>query len=358
MSSTSLLGGAERILLDRAQALEGPVVLACPDGELGDSAREAGLTVITLRSRRAELRAGVRDRVGAPLRIGAQSAEVRRLVRRLAPRCVIGWSMRGVLASAGALAGARAAPPLVFAHNDLAPSPGVARVVRLAAGRAAGVLALSRAIAEDLDPLGRLAVEVIHPGVDLDRFAPSPLPAGPPEVLVLGAVVDWKRPDLALETAALAARDLPGLRLRLAGAPMGESGRRLAAWLRARASEPDLAGLVSQEGAVEDVPGALRRATCVLHCADREPFGVALVEALACARPVVAPAAAGPLEIVNERCGALYRPGDAPAAAAALLETVRRAPDLARPAREQAERLFDRRVSNRRFRAAVEGVLR
>ena len=40
-----------------------------------------------------------------------------------------------------------------------------------------------------------------------------------------------------------------------------------------------------------------------------------LVEALARGRPVVAPAAAGPLEIVDARCGALYPPGDAAAGA-------------------------------------------
>jgi len=56
----------------------------------------------------------------------------------------------------------------------------------------------------------------------------------------------------------------------------------------------------------------------VLHCADREPFGLALVEALAAGRPVVAPAAGGPLEIVTTASGRLYTPGDADAGAAAL----------------------------------------
>ncbi len=52
------------------------------------------------------------------------------------------------------------------------------------------------------------------------RFTPSPLPPGPPHALVLGALVGWKRPELALEIAAL----MPELRLTLAGATA--AGRR------------------------------------------------------------------------------------------------------------------------------------
>ena len=351
MSYAAVLGGAERILLDQATALEGPVAVACPPGALADAARAGGLEVVTLSEQRAELRGSPRDRLAAPLRLAALRREVRTAVVGMGPRSVIGWSMRGVLVAAGALAGVRGGPPLVFCHNDLLPSRGVGIAVRAAASRAQRVVALSHAIAEDLDPTGRLAVEVIHPGVDLERFTPGPLPDGPPEALVLGAIVGWKRPDLALEAAKLAVGELPGLRVRLAGAPLGAAGEELWRTLERRVATIGLAHL---DGGVEDVPGALARSTCLLHCADTEPFGVALTEALACGRPVVAPRAGGPLEIVDESCGALYEPGDSAAAAAALVHVVRHAPDMAGPARERAEQLFDRRTSRRRFRALVE----
>ena len=45
-----------------------------------------------------------------------------------------------------------------------------------------------------------------------------------------------------------------------------------------------------------------------------------MLQALASGRAVVAPAAGGPAEIVDESCGRLYPPGDAEAAAAALVE--------------------------------------
>ena len=78
------------------------------------------------------------------------------------------------------------------------------------------------------------------------------------------------------------------------------------------------------------MPAALASAHVLLHCADAEPYGMALVEALAAGRPVVAPAAAGPLEIVADGAGRLYPPGDAQAAVEALRAVL--ADDAARPA--------------------------
>ncbi len=371
VSYTSPLGGAERILLDQmaaladAAALARPaaesvsrgcsLALACPQGALAEGARAAGIAVTPLRERRIELRAGAGDRLAAPLRIAAQARELRRIVAESHPCCVVASGMRALLSCTAALSGPGARPPLVFVHNDLLPSPLVGRAVRAAARRADLVVALSQAIADDL----ALDVEVIRPGVDLDRLSPtSPPPTDPPTALLLGAIVGWKRPDLALEAVALAARELPELRLRVAGAPLDSAGAALLARLRDRAARPDLAGRVDFLGQVDDVPGALAGATCLLHCADREPYGMALVEALACGRPVAAPAAAGPLEIVDPSCGALYPPGDAHAAARALVDVVRRAGSLAPGARSRAEAHFDRAASGARFAALIEAVSR
>ena len=307
LSYSGLLGGAEQILIEVATALDETPTLACPEGPLAAAARADGLHVLTLPERPLEMRASARDRALAPLRIAALGRDLRRLVAALRPELVFAWGMRAGLA-AGALGSER--PPLVFQHNDLLPGPAVARAVRAAARRADAVVALSECIARDLDPANELGVRVLHPGVDLERFAPGPAPDGPPEVLVLGAIVDWKRPELALEAFALASRERPELRLRLAGAPLGAAGEQLLELLRRRAGQADLAGRVDLAGAVDDVPAALRRASCLLHCADREPFGRVLAEALAAGRPVVAPAACGPLEILDEDCARLYPPGD------------------------------------------------
>jgi glycosyltransferase involved in cell wall biosynthesis len=359
VSYTSLLGGAERILLDHATALPGPVALACPEGPLAESARTAGIDVMPLKRRPVELRASARDRLAMPVRIGAQGRELHRIATRLQPACVVAWGMRALLSCAAGLRGLRPHRPLVFHHNDLLPSPLVGRTVRAAARRTDLTIALSKAIADDLDPAGKLGIrlEVVHAGADLDRLRPSDSPtASDPTALLLGAIVDWKRPDLALEAVARAARELPNLRLRMVGSPLATAGDELLTELRRRAEQPDLAGRVDFAGQVEDIPAALAASTCLLHCADREPYGMALVEALACGRPIAAPAAAGPLEIVDASCGALYPPSDAQAAAAALVEVVRRAPELGRAARTRAEAHFDRATGRARFAALVEGV--
>lgn len=344
VSYSGVLGGAERLLLDVAGGLAETPSLACPDGPLAERARAAGLHVIELRERPLELRASARDRVAAPLRIAGHARELRSLVRALRPELLVAWGMRPLLAAA-ALGGRR--PPLLFQHNDLLPGAGIARPVRAAARRADAVCAPSECIARDL----ALPARVINPGVDLGRFQPAPPPDGPPEVLVLGAIVRWKRPDLALEAIG----KLPELRLRIAGQALDGEGRRLLEALHRRAAQPDLRGRVDFAGPV-DAADALARASCLLHCAEREPYGMVVAEALAAGRPAVVPASCGPAEIVDESCGRMYPPGDAEAAANATVQVLRDAPQLGQAARRRAEQLYDVEETRRRYAVLVDEV--
>src|SRR5205085_1962250 len=186
------------------------------------------------------------------------------------------------------------------------------------------------------------------------RFSDGVKPAEPPTVLVLGAIVPWKRPELALEACTLARREHPELRLRVVGAPFEDDGEQLFSSLRRRADE---LGFAELPGASTDPAGELPRSYCLLHCAEREPFGMAVLEALAAGRPAVVPAAAGPAEIVDRSCGVLYRPGD-PAAAASALSRVLSDPGLAaRPGsagRERARREFGLERARPRHRAGPE----
>jgi GT2 family glycosyltransferase/glycosyltransferase involved in cell wall biosynthesis len=316
-----VLGGAERTLLSFARALPGEVVLACPGGALADRARSEGLTVFALPTRALELRGGAAASLRAVGGLAGHAVEVRRLSEALHPDLVLAWGMRSAIAAAGARTGLARRPALLVRHVDFLPGPLVARAVRAGAARADRVSVNSQAVARDLDPRAKLGerLSVAHPGVDLDSYPHAWNVGSEPEALLLGALVPWKRPDLALEAVALASRELPELRLTVAGAPMGDTGHRLREALRRRAAEPDLAGRVRFVGELADPREALARAWCLLHCADREPFGSVLIQALAGGRPVVAPAAGGPAEIVDESCGRLYSPGSAQAAADALV---------------------------------------
>jgi N-acetylglucosaminyl-diphospho-decaprenol L-rhamnosyltransferase len=330
VSYSSHSGGAERILADHVSAIGADAIVACPEGWLADALRDRHHRVFPLRERPLELRG---HRAAAALRLIAHGREVRELVEALRPHTVVAWGMRAALAYAALLPRfEQPLPRFVFQHNDLLPGLAVARAVRVAAARADQVLALSDAIALDLDPNGKLAVRTIRPGVDLDRFHPPETP--PPDtapVLFLGAITPWKRPDFAIRVAATANRPLT-----IAGAPLDTEGERLEQRLRARAPEN-----VTFAGGLPDPAGTLRQSAALLHCADREPYGMSLVEALASGVPVVAPAAGGPKEITDDGCARLYRPGDAGAAAAALEAALADRAALSEAARRRAETLFD-----------------
>ena len=354
-SHSETIGGAERLLIDFASALDTDCALACPEGELSRAARAGGMTVFPLRARRPNIRATPADRVFGPARLAAHARELRNLIRDLAPQLVVAWGMRAAIAC---LLGPQPRCPVAFQHNDLLPGPLIARLVRSAAMRAALVTVPSRAVARDLDPHGRLGrrLQVIAPGVDVDRLASDETPAHPPEVLVLGAIADWKRVDLALEACAIARREREDVRLRVVGGPFAEDGEALVNALRARAAEPDLAGAVELVGAVADPRPELTRSTCLLHCASREPFGIAVLESLAAGRPAVVPAAAGPAEIVDRTCGRLYPPGDAWAAAGAIVELLsdsELAAKLGAAGRDRARRQFDAATARARYAEAL-----
>ena len=368
-SYSGALGGAARLLIDWAAALDDEVCLACPEGPLARAATAAGLRLLPLRARSVELRASLGDRALAAGRLVGHAAELRRLVESLDPELLVAWGMRSALAwllLGGADRGRRgtaARPAVVFHHNDFLPGPTIGHLVRAAAARADLVTVPSHAVALDLDPPSRLAdrLAVVHPGIDVDRFDAAAAPAQPPEVLVLGALVGWKRPDLALEACALARRRHPELRLRFAGAPIDGALDRVTEGLRARAAEPDLAGAVEFAGDLADPAPALARATCLLHCAEREPFGLAVLEALAAGRPAVVPCAAGPAEVVDDSCALRYPPDDAAAAAEALERLISDpalAAQMGTAGRARAREHFDLRESGDRWAQAVAHVRR
>jgi GT2 family glycosyltransferase/glycosyltransferase involved in cell wall biosynthesis len=361
ISYSGSLGGAERALVEFATALDGERCLACPPGDFAELARASRIRVLELPVRALDLRASPADRLRALGRLAGHARETRALARDLDPDLVIVSGMRSTLALL--LGPRRPAPavPIVVDHHDMVPGPLIGRLVRRAAARAALVVVPSQAVAHDLQL--QSGVEVVAPGIDVSRFEREHRPELPPTVLVLGALVSWKRPDLALEAVAVARRRWPELHVRLVGAPIGggRRGRRFVEQLHERAGDPDLAGVVEFTGAVEDSAPELARAVCLLHGAPREPFGLVIAEALAAGCPVIAPEAAGPREIVDESCALLYPPADIDAAAGALvtvLEQAERVGALAAAGRAVARARFDRSAARERFVAAVAPVAR
>lgn len=143
------------------------------------------------------------------------------------------------------------------------------------------VVANSPATADAVAALGGRA-EVVPPGVDLDRFRPTPRPATR-RVLYLGGAAPEKGPDTA------------------------------------RALADTLAGPGIRELPPGDVPALLAEHDVLLMPSRAEGFGLAAAEAIASGRWVVASAVGGLADVVTDGVnGTLVRDGDFAAALAAV----------------------------------------
>lgn len=160
----------------------------------------------------------------------------------------------------------------------------------------------------------------ISPGVDTDLFTPGEPASRRPRTIVYVGRIDrssaWKGFDVLVRAFALLAPDLPEARLRLVGDGDALPG------LLALAAELGVADRVETTGALrgEALVNAVRTASVLVlpSLVEAESFGMALVEAMACATPVVGSEIGGiPYVIEDGETGLLVPPGDPAALAAA-----------------------------------------
>lgn len=209
---------------------------------------------------------------------------------------------------------------------------------------------------------------VVHNGIDLDYFTPgdpgqSPFrfPAelgleGHRVVTVLAALRDFKGICHAVDAwPAVLARHRDARLLLVGSGPMEAS-------LRAQVAAAQLGDSVVFAGMRSDIPDLLRASEVVLlPSIYGENLPTVLMEAGACARPVVASDVGGISDIVeHQKTGLLVPPGDSSAVASALLRLLSQ-PDLAaqmgRAARQRMERLFDAHVWARALRSVYQEAI-
>jgi len=162
--------------------------------------------------------------------------------------------------------------------------------------------------------LNRKKVRTIYNGIDVSRFqsrSPRRTKAGSILLSVVN-LVPWKGMQVLLR-ALPAVRD-PTVRLMIAGDGPEEKV------LRELSRSLGLESRVSFLGLRDDVPELLNRADVVVHPAIYgEPFGLAIAEAMAAGRPVIASRVGGIPELIqHERTGLLVTPGDVEALARAI----------------------------------------
>ncbi|MCW2616783.1 MAG: epsD [Frankiales bacterium] len=161
----------------------------------------------------------------------------------------------------------------------------------------------------------------------------EPVPDAEREEVVVVLQRHEAEKDTTTALRAWAASELPsrGWRLALAGSGVESDA------LRRLAEDLGIADSVDVLGFVPDPSALLRRSRALLATAAREPFGLAVVEAMATGAAVIAAGSGGHLETVGGD-GWLFPPGDA-AACAALLDRLHATPSATT---EYGERLRTR----------------
>lgn len=154
--------------------------------------------------------------------------------------------------------------------------------------------------------------------------------ARPRRLVALGRLVRKKGFDRLLEACARLAAAGVEFTLELGG----DGPERVA--LERDVARLDLHDRVRLCGWVDDVPAFLRGADVFVLPSRDEPFGIVVLEAMACGVPLVATRTAGPLEILDEHCAVLC--ADDPEA---LAHAVQQALEPA-GARVRAERALQR----------------
>lgn len=329
------------------------VVLLSPPGPYGDRLLGLGFRWIAAPMQRASLN---------PLRELALLVWLCRWMRQERPDVVHGFTIKAAVygALAGRLAGAaqiNAIAGMGYVYIGDTPKarilrPLVRALMRLALGGERGLLILQNPddvrLFEQAGIVAPQRIRLIRgSGVNCARFAPpidddNPASGGPVR-LVLAARLLWDK-GLAefVEAARILKAENRDVRFVLAGVPdpgnpAAVPEQTILAW--------QAEGLVQWLGHVTDMPALLADADIVALPSYREGLPKSLIEAAACARPLIATDVPGCREVVTHDVDGLLVPArDAPALARAIAR-LQDNPALARrlglAAREKALAEFD-----------------
>ncbi len=345
LAPSGQVGGAERCLLSLAAGLDRsrfrPAALVGSEGPLAALLREAGVDAEVAamppalrRISRYHANPGGRARWLPAVQAPAYLARLRRAGARRQPRLVHSNGLKMHVWSALLARGWGAR--LLWHLHDFPPPGNALRLLRGLSGRCDLAIANSQAVASAYAaraPHLETKLRVVPNGV-----AAEPLQAGEgrafrarwglgAEDFVVGMVAifaPWKGQEVFLAAARQALAQAPGLRFLLVGDDIydtaGHGGRRRE--LEARARELGLGAAVHFTGFCETIADAYAALDVLVHASTApEPFGRTAIEAMAAGVPVIAAAAGGMLEVVEDGvCGRLTPPGDAAALARAMLE--------------------------------------
>jgi glycosyltransferase involved in cell wall biosynthesis len=359
LNHTAEVSGGEQSLLSLIAGLPDEVsaTVACPEGPLAKAVRELGIAVSTVPSTQASLKLDLRHTTRGVLDIARASWAVRRISAAIDVDLIHANSIRaGLIAVLATPAGN---PPAVVHVRDCLPPSRLSYLTLREIGKRAAVVVPNSRYTEAsfarVHPAA--ATHVIHSPVDLRRFDPAAIDPSEARarlsfnsstvvLAVIAQITPWKGQDDAIRILKLLDSHQPGLRLLLVGSPKFVGGATRYdnnAYARSLVELTESLGLrddVMFLGERHDIPEILRAVDLLLVPSWEEPFGRAIIEAMAMEVPVVATKVGGPTEILRPGEDGVLLPPRAPKAWAAEVENLIRRPklraEMGRKARERA----------------------
>ena len=275
-----------------------PVVIAPGDPAADGRMRELGIERIPIEIERAGLNPF------ADLRL---LARYRTLLKRLRPAAYLSYTIKPNIygSFAAASLGIPALPNVSGLGTAFIKGGGLQAIVtklyRIGFARAPVVF-----FQNDEDRALFVSRQIVRPGqarvlpgsgVNLDHFAPSQLPEGPPVFLYIGRLLRDKGVVEFVEAARSMRPEMPRARFQLLGGL--DEGNRTAI----RQSEIDswlAEGIVEQLGTTDDVRPFIAASTAVVLPSYREGLPRSLLEAAAMTRPLIASDVPGCRDVVED----------------------------------------------------------
>lgn len=191
-------------------------------------------------------------------------------------------------------------------------------------------------------------VSMLENGVDLATFTPSLWPEAPSatqplRLVFVGRLAPFKALPLLLKALAQVCREFPVQLTVLGDGPLAQTWRQ-------DAHDLGVAECVDFRGAcaAAEVAEYLRRSHVLCLPSVRESGGAVLLEAMACARPVIVVAFGGPAEVVDDAVGCAIAPISPQSVVEAFAHTFRdivQRPDVWRQRGEEGRRRAEQRYS-------------
>ncbi|MHA2116541.1 MAG: glycosyltransferase family 4 protein, partial [Candidatus Thorarchaeota archaeon] len=172
------------------------------------------------------------------------------------------------------------------------------------------VIAVSENVAETLkkhlDAELHHKVRTVYSGIDLSVFKPLPELEKKWDLAFMGRLEVMKSVDLFPEMLVLLKPNFPDLKMMMTGEGS------LKEWLFNEFETRGVSSMVDYQGVVEtdDVPRFINKSRIFLYPSREEPFGLSIIEAMACGVPVVSTDVYGPKEIIKNNYDGITVPPD------------------------------------------------